>query len=195
MYSQSRSWTRSGNMLERGNISTYSDIFRVSPTYWLWLIWHILTVGRKQGRGSPVSVLPQFALPPEYTRQCMFSTCCIRDGGNSPDSVVSDTGDHRPDGLACKHLFYNFRLLVICCSDDESDVFKFRSQTRYFMLQVITDHRGRLLSVGQKITGLWLEVRLTSPFLFFLTDFLCFFGVSKVFIPTYYYINILLYYL
>ena len=40
----------------------------------------------------PVSVLPQFELSPSYTRQCLFTTCCIRDGGNSPDSVSSDTG-------------------------------------------------------------------------------------------------------
>lgn len=157
-------------MLERGNMLTYSDIFRVSPTY--WLIWHILTVGNKQDRGSPScgwiyllvtrsrmfiertdrvensisshhqnqnqdktfsvssstttpvhakfqtslwplppvlvqrvstssvswvpsSALPEFELPPAYTCQYLFTSCCIRDVGNLPDSVASDTGVRR----------------------------------------------------------------------------------------------------
>ena len=39
-----------GDMLERGNLSTYSDLIRVSPTY--QLIWLILTVWNEQVTGS-----------------------------------------------------------------------------------------------------------------------------------------------
>jgi hypothetical protein len=39
-------YSKSGYKMERGNLSTYSDLFRVSPTY--QLIWLILTVGNKE---------------------------------------------------------------------------------------------------------------------------------------------------